>query len=55
MKAFEAKCSSKGARWVGISTDDQELMTLLGKDGWVDAKLPMFWTRYHMEKNLTPR
>ncbi len=53
LKAFEAKCSSKGARWVGICTDDQELMDLLVKGGWVDAKLPMFWTRYHMEKNFT--
>jgi ribosomal protein S18 acetylase RimI-like enzyme len=52
LEAFEAKCSNKGVRWVGVYTDDQKLMALLVKDGWVDAKLPMFWTRYHMEKNL---
>ncbi len=52
LKAFEAKCSSKGARWVGIYTDDQKLIILLVKGGWVDAKLPMFWTRYHMEKKI---
>jgi len=52
LKAFEAKCSSKGARWVGVYADDQKLRALLVKDGWVDAKLPMFWTRYHMEKSI---
>ena len=54
LNSFEAKCSSRGVRWVGVSTDDQKLMDLLLKDGWVDAKLPMFWTRYWMEKDLTP-
>jgi len=53
LKAFEAKCSNKGVQWVGVYTNDQKLMALLVKDGWVDAKLPMFWTCYRMEKDLT--
>lgn len=53
LDALTYAVSVKGYRWVGVrlpvrGLDEEELL----RKGWKDAKLPSFWTRYHIRKHL---
>ena len=55
LKALAYVASTRGCRWFGVELPikgitEAELESL----GWEDAKLPFFWTRYRMRKELSP-
>ncbi|RLI37875.1 hypothetical protein DRO55_00270 [Candidatus Bathyarchaeota archaeon] len=46
-------CSTEGLRWVGVRLPIQGISEeALTRMGWREAKLPTFWTRYRMRKEL---
>ncbi|MCD6563194.1 MAG: GNAT family N-acetyltransferase [Thermoproteales archaeon] len=47
---FEASLS--GIRWIGYKTYKKEEYKSLLSEGWKESKLPYWWTKYFMEKEI---
>jgi len=52
LETLEAKFSMRGVRWLGVTVENSKYVAKLKREGWVESRLPMFWTHYVMEKIL---
>lgn len=53
LNSFAYLASSRGHRWLGVTLPVKGITEeLLEGMGWQDAKLPFFWTKYRLRKEL---